>query len=46
VIKRVNPKIIIKRARFAAVTPADVYNAYNNLVNPNELEADAVNYRI
>ena len=36
----------IKRARFSAVTPTDIWNAYNNLVEPNHLEADAVNYRI
>ena len=43
---KVNPKIKIQRARFAAVTRSDVLRAYNNLVEPNKLEADAVNYRM
>lgn len=46
VILRVNPNIKIHRARFSAVTHADIMQAYNNLVKPNKLEADAVNYRI
>lgn len=46
VIKSVNPTIRIKRARFAAVTRADVIRAWDNLIQPNILEADAVNYRI
>ena len=41
-----NPRLKIQRARFSAVTPTDIWNAYNNLVRPNNLEADAVNYRI
>jgi DNA topoisomerase III len=46
VIRQVNPRIAISRARFAAVTRADVLRAYENLVEPNQREADAVNYRI
>ena len=46
ICKRSNPRIDIKRARFAAVTQPDVWNAFNNLVLPNPKEADAVNYRI
>lgn len=38
--------IKIRRARFSAVTRIDIENAWENLVDPNNLEADAVNYRI
>lgn len=46
VCTKVNPRLRIKRARFSAVTATDVWNAYQALVDPNKLEADAVNYRI
>ena len=45
IIRSVAPRIQIKRARFSAVTFTDVWNAFNNLVEPNKYEADAVNYR-
>ena len=41
-----NSFLKIARARFAAVTPQDIWNAYQHLVQPNKKEADAVNYRI
>ena len=46
VIQKITPAITIKRARFAAVTRADILRAWNHLTEPNQLEADAVNYRI
>lgn len=46
VIKNINPNISVSRARFAAVTRADIIRAWENLAQPNILEADAVNYRI
>lgn len=36
---------MIRRARFSAVTRRDVLNAFNNLINPNKDEAEAVEYR-
>lgn len=45
VVKNINRNIRINRARFSAVTKADVMAAYSNLVQPNRLEADAVNFR-
>lgn len=45
-MQRVNPNIRVHRARFSAVTRADILQAFENLVQPNKLECDAVNYRI
>lgn len=42
---RVKSGIPIRRARFSAVTRRDVWDAYNNLRNPNKDEAEAVEYR-
>jgi DNA topoisomerase-3 len=45
VCKDVNPRLIIKRARFSALIPSDIFRAINNLVEPNANEAAAVDVR-
>lgn len=37
---------MVRRARFAAVTRVDIIRAWESLTEPNQLESDAVNYRI
>lgn len=44
-IKYKNSKIIIKRARFSAISKNEIYHALNNLVDINYKEADAVEAR-
>lgn len=45
VCKDVNPRLIVRRARFSALIPSDIFRAINNLVDPNDKEAAAVDVR-
>lgn len=45
VCTEVNPRLVVKRARFSALIPRDIFHAINNLVEPNRHEADAVDAR-
>ena len=40
-----NPRLTVKRARFSALTAADLYRAVNNLVVPNEQDSLTVDAR-
>eukprot|EP01083_Nonionella_stella_P198540 728845_1 len=45
VCHKANPRIEIKRARFSSLVPREIYNAINNLIDPNPHENDAVDAR-
>ena len=45
VCTEVNPRLVIKRARFSALIPQDIFRAVNNLAAPNQNEALAVDAR-
>jgi hypothetical protein len=39
---KVNPRLVVKRARFSALVARELHAAVANLVLPNKLDADAV----
>jgi len=45
VCRRANPNLVVKRARFSALILRDLQRAVNNLVEPNEMDARAVDAR-
>ncbi|KAF9599783.1 hypothetical protein IFM89_001729 [Coptis chinensis] len=45
VCKRVNSRLIVWRALFSAITPRDIHEAVQRLVQPDERKADAVDFR-
>lgn len=45
IVKQVNPKIVIKRARFSALTPQEVKQAFEGLVNFDYNLADSADTR-
>jgi DNA topoisomerase IA len=42
---QVNPRLVVKRARFSALTPQQLHHAINHLDVPNEADALAVDAR-
>ena len=42
---KVNPRLLVKRARFSALIARDLHHAVNNLVAPNHNDAKAVDAR-
>lgn len=45
VCREVNPRLVVKRARFSALIARDIFRAVNNLVEPNANESAAVDAR-
>ena len=43
--KHVNPRLDVRRARFSALIPRDLHTAMNNLILPNQHDANAVDAR-
>ena len=45
VCREANPNLLVRRARFSALIPREIFHAINNLVEPNASESAAVDVR-